>query len=195
MHVRNVNPNNAILACQSIARAQTHTRATGTPPGSPYEPLHPVAPSFVHPVWHWPQILPPGVLIHARLLWQPPLLAPAHSSTSSRGHVCKRSTRHARRLSDVTAMPQRSTPHVHKLLICPHKPLQSAGPSLAHPAAQSPHVRPPVADSHLRLLWHPPLFVVHPISSKGAGSGRQHYSWEGCLKWKLMLQKNASTSG
>ena len=91
----------------TLYHARTHAYVTGTQPGGQHKPLQPVSPSFVHPDEQSPQILPPGVFTHARLLWQPPLSVRAHSFTSSHKNVCKRSTQQTYPLS---AMHQCSAP-------------------------------------------------------------------------------------
>ena len=68
-------------------------------PSTRHEPLHFVSPSLLQPLGQSPQVRPPAVLVHVRLLSQPPLLV-EHSSTSARRrqHVqhaiwkCKRHT-------------------------------------------------------------------------------------------------------
>ena len=111
------------------------------------KPVHPVSPSFVHPLAQSPHVRPPGVLEHTRALWHPPLLL-RHSFTSAS---------EAFRVNNIT--------HNNEYKIHKCAPVQPVGPSFIHPDAHFPHMRPPGVLAHTRALWHPPLLLRHSFTS------------------------------
>ena len=52
--------------------------------------------------------------------------------------------------------------HTHKHT---NQPLQPFAPSLVYPAEQSSHLKDPTVLVHVRLLWQPPLLVLHRSTS------------------------------
>ena len=104
----------------------------------------------------------PSVLMHVRLLWQPPLFS-RHSLISLQP------------FAPSLAYPDGQSPHFMDPSVLMHvrlssqppllfrhslTSLQPFAPSLAYPDGQSPHFMDPTVLMHVRLLWQPPLLCI-----------------------------------
>ena len=119
-------------------------------------PVHPVSPLFAQPAGHSSHVRLPGVFVHLRLLSHPPLSL-LHSSTSESVVAIACMCLLATIIVFITyVIKYISFDTNYKTNNVPVHPVS---PLFVHPAAQIPHMRPLMVLAHLRLLWHPPLFV------------------------------------